>query len=182
MSLAGQTTSKPNGHGGFLGNMKLPTRETFDNIARSPTVSLPVGKAKRAQLATDRVRAAPAITPTLSMMIGFSAIGLGMWGTLFPSSVKRLLGVRSPAPVVRTLFGARELYTGYTLAGDPTRTDVLWQRVGADVLDLAVLSSLNRETNPSRGGARLGLAFVLGVTALDLIAAVRLSTVKRNCD
>lgn len=181
MSLAETTTSKPNGHAGRFGSIKLPTRETFESLARAPSVSLPVGKAKRAQLATDRVRASPAVTPTLSMMIGFTAIGLGMWGALFPRSVKRFLGVRSPEPVVRGLFGARELWTGYTLAGDPTRADVLWARVAGDIGDLAVLSSLNRPSNPSRAGARAGLAFVVAVTALDLVTAVRMSAVQRNC-
>jgi hypothetical protein len=132
-------------------------------------------------LATDRVRAKPAVTPQLSMMIGMTAIGLGVWGALFPKSVQRLLGTKASTPVIRTVFGAREMWSGYSLAGDPTRADVLWTRVGGDIFDIAVLSTLNSPSNPKRGNARLALGFVLAATALDLVTAVRMSTVQRNC-
>jgi hypothetical protein len=134
------------------------------------------------RLTTDRVRAAPAISPQLSLMIGQTAIGLGLWGALFPKSVKRNLGVTASTPAVQALFGVRELVTGFTLAGDPTKAGMLWARVAGDVADIAILSSLDRPTNPKRGNAKIALGFVLAVTALDLITAVRMSTVKRNCD
>jgi hypothetical protein len=133
-------------------------------------------------LETDRVRAKPAISPTLSMNIGMTAVGLGVWGMLFPNSVKRALGVRSPAPVVQTLFGVREMITGVTLASDPTKAEMLWARVVGDAFDIAILKSLDRRENPSRGGARVALGVVLAVTALDLVTAIRMTNVKRNCD
>jgi len=128
------------------------------------------------------VRAQPAVSPQLSYMIGQTAIGLGLWGLLFPKSVKRTLGVESSAPVVQALFGARELWTGFTLAGDPTKSEMLWARVAGDICDIAVLASLDKPENPKRGNAKAALGFVLAVTALDLVTAVRMSTVKRNCE
>ena len=114
-------------------------------------------------------------------MIGVTAIGLGMWGSLFPGSVKRTLGVRSSENAVRALFGVRELWSGYSLAGDPTRTGVLWARVAGDVFDIAALATLVRPSNPKRGAARVALGAVTAIAALDLVTAVRMSTVQRNC-
>ena len=74
-----------------------------------------------------------------------------------------------------------ELATGVTLASDPTRADALWARVAGDALDVAALAPLARADNPKRRNARLALGVVLAVTALDLIAAVRMTAVKRNC-
>lgn len=180
MTLAEHQITKPNGHGGVIANMRWPSRETLNKLARSPTISLPLGR-KRIQLATDRVRAAPAVTPTLSGAIGMTAIGLGVAGLFFPRQVARALGVNAPAAVIQSVFGLRELWSGYSLVGDPTRSDVLWARVGGDAFDIVALSALDRRSNPRRGTARAALGFVLAVTALDVFTAVRMSTVQRNC-
>lgn len=188
VTLAETQTIKPDGHGGMLSNM----RESFSNMrgsanealqkfARQPKVTLPIGK-KGIEVATDRVRAVPAITPTLSGMIGMTAIGLGVTGLFFPKAVARSLGLNAPASAVRLLFGAREMWSGVSLVSDPTRSEVLWARVAADVFDIAVLRALDNPRNNRRGATRGALAFVLGVTALDLITAVRMSTVQRNCE
>lgn len=161
---------------------KVPLKpmDRLQRMARSPRVTVPT-LSKEMKLATDRVRARPAISPTLSMNIGMTAIGLGIWGVMFPNSVRRALGVTAPAPLVQALFGLRELATGYALAGDPTKSEVLWARVAGDAFDIAVLKALDNPKNRSRGGAKAALAFVLGVTALDVITAVRMTNVKRNC-
>ena len=188
MTLAEHQPSKPDGHApGMWANvresfetMRGSANEALQNFARSPKVTLPMGK-KKIQLATDRVRAAPAITPTLSGMIGMTAIGLGVAGLFFPRAVARSLGLNASAPVVRSVFGLRELWSGYSLAGDPTRTGVLWARVAGDVFDIAALKALDRPDNRKRGNARMALGFVLAVTALDVVTAVRMSAVQRNC-
>jgi hypothetical protein len=131
-------------------------------------------------LTTDRVRAQPAVSPSLSMNIGVTAIGLGVWGLFFPGHVARTLGVTAPKPVVQALFGMRELWTGFTLAGDPTKAGMLWTRVAGDAFDIAVLRSLDRPTNPRRRNARAALGIVLAVTALDVLVAARMSNVTRN--
>jgi len=182
VSLTEHQSAKPNGHAGLFSNLSTPARakEALQNFARSPKVSLPIGK-KRIELATDRVRAAPAVTPTVSGMIGMTAITLGLAGIFFPTAVARGLGLNAPAPVVQGLFGLRELWSGYSLVGDPTRSDVLWARVAGDAFDIAALKALDRPGNARRGAARAALGFVLAVTALDVVTAVRMSTVKRTC-
>jgi hypothetical protein len=121
------------------------------------------------------------VTPQLSMMIGFTAIGLGVWGSLFPRSVQKMLGVQASPSMIRAAFGAREMWSGYSLAGDPTQSSVLWARVAGDVFDISVLGALDRPGNPKRQNAKLALGFVLAVTALDVLTAIRLSNVQRNC-
>jgi len=131
-------------------------------------------------LATDRVRARPAVSPQLSFALGQNAIGLGLWGLLAPGGVNRFLGLTNSRARTRALFGAREMATGVALFSDPTQASALWSRVAGDVFDIAVLSGLARRSNPKRGNARLALGVVLAVTALDLVAAVRMTNVRRN--
>lgn len=181
MSLAESRASRPDAPEGLASRMPWPSRESFERLARSPRAILPLGQGRNLTVYTDRVRARPALSPTLSMNIGLTAIGLGLWGALFPRHVKETLGIRAPDAVVQAVFGARELATGVTLASDPTRSEALWARVAGDVFDIAVLSALDRPGNPKRGASRAALAFVLTVTALDLVTAIRMSTVKRTC-
>ena len=154
--------------------------ETAPSVApRTVTLSMPGGR--RVRLTTDRVRARPAVSPQLSFMLGQNAIALGVWGFLFPRAVNRLVGIGTAPEATRLLFGARELATGFTLAGDPTKSDVLWARVAGDVFDILALKALDNRRNPQRGTARAALGFVLAVTALDVITAARMSNVQRNC-
>lgn len=157
-------------------------REPAPIDAKTPSKTFRLPGGKTMTLATDRVRAAPAITPQVSFALGQNAIGLGLWGLLAPASVNRFLGLRGSPLVTRMLFGAREMATGTALFSDPTKAGALWARVAGDVFDIAVLRSLTRRSNPKRGNARLALGVVLAVTALDVLAAVRMTAVKRNCD
>ncbi|HYG25699.1 MAG TPA: hypothetical protein VD906_02220 [Caulobacteraceae bacterium] len=153
---------------------------TMREARNNPSMTLRAGR-EPMTVVVDRVRARPAASPTLSYALGQNAMGLGVWGTFFPRSVNRFLGMNADTSTVRVLFGLREFYTAFSLAGDPTRKDVLWTRVAGDIFDIAVLKSLDRPDNPKRGNARLALGVVVAVTALDAIAAWRMSTVKRNC-
>jgi hypothetical protein len=178
MSVAEYSPSARNG-ASFLNHLPWPTAKRLSALKRAPRMTLRTPK-KAIQIFTDRVRAKPAIAPTLSMNIGVTAIGLGLWGTLFPRHVARTLGINAPAPVVQGLFGIRELWTGFTLAGDPTRSEMLWTRVAGDVVDIGILSALNRASNPKRHNVRAALAFVLLVTALDTVTAIKMTNVRRN--
>ncbi|MGA0607264.1 hypothetical protein ACO2Q0_14835 [Phenylobacterium sp. VNQ135] len=156
--------------------------EAFQNFARSPSAAIGLPGGKRVTLATDRVRAKPALTPTLSGTLGQNAIGLGVWGLAAPKSVNRFLGMNANPQVVQLVFGAREMATGLRLVSDPTCTTALWARVAGDVFDIAVLRSLDKPENPQRKNVRLALGVVAAVTALDVLAAWRMSTVKRTCE
>jgi len=146
-------------------------------VAPTHVFTLPGGKTMT--LSTDRVRARPAIAPQVSFVLGQNALGLGLWGLFAPKGVNRFLGLSNTPQATQVLFGARELATGMALFSDPTRAGVLWARVAGDAFDVAVLSGLTRRSNPKHGNARFALGVVLLVAALDVFAAVRMSTVKR---
>lgn len=175
MSLVEHPPGKPGRY------IPWPDRETFEQLQRSPRFTIPRPGRRDVVVHLDRVRASPAVSPNISMNIGIGAIGLGLWGFLFPRHVKKTLGVRAPAPLVQAVFGVRELLTGFTLAADPTRADMLWARVAGDLFDIAALKSLDRRHNPQRGAVRSALGLVLAITALDAITAFRMTNVRRNC-
>ncbi|HEY9218039.1 MAG TPA: hypothetical protein VIO94_08320 [Phenylobacterium sp.] len=154
---------------------------TASEAADNPSMTLRLPRGNSMTVVVDRVRARPAVTPTIAGTLGQNAMGLGVWGTFFPNSVNRFLGMDANPTAIRTVFGLREFYTAFSLIGDPTRKDALWARVFGDIFDIAVLRSLDHPGNPKRSNARLALGVVLAVTALDAVAAVRMSTVQRNC-
>lgn len=189
MSLSDSLSETPRPRGDGAGGPGLlrearswMTGEAFQDFARSPSTAIGLPGGKRVRLSTDRVRAAPALTPTLSGALGANAIGLGVWGLAAPNSVNRFLGMDANPQMIQLLFGAREIATGLRLASDPTCRTALWSRVAGDVFDIAVLRSLAKPENPRRGNVRTALGVVLAVTALDVLAAWRMSTVKRTCD
>lgn len=149
-------------------------------VIASPTRTFRLPGGKTMTLSTDRVRATPAVTPQVSFGLGQNAIGLGLWGLIAPKGVNRFLGLQCTPQTTQVLFGARELATGMALFSDPTRASALWARVAGDAFDIAVLSRLVARGNPKHANARLALGVVLAVTALDLVAAIRLSNVKRS--
>jgi hypothetical protein len=100
---------------------------------------------------------------------------------MFPKGVNRFLGIEGSPAVTQLLFGAREMATGMRLFSNPTDAKALWARVAGDAFDIAVLTRLDKPSNPQRKNARLALGVVLAVTALDVVAAVRMSNVKRSC-
>lgn len=159
-----------------------PARDAHSPSPDTPSKTFRLPSGKSFTVATDRVRAKPAVTPQVSFMLGQNAIGLGLWGLLAPRGVNRFLGLKGSPQTTQLLFGAREMATGVALFSDPTRASALWARVAGDVFDIALLKGLTRRSNPKRGNARLALGVVLAVTALDVLAAVRMSAVKRNCD
>jgi hypothetical protein len=175
MSLAEHPPGKPNGY------IPWPDRQTFAQLAHSPRFKVPRPGRQDVVVHVDRVRAAPALSPNISMNLGIGAIGLGLWGFLFPRHVKKTLGVRAPSPLIQAVFGLRELFTGFTLAADPTRADMLWARVAGDAFDIFALKVLDQRRNPQRGAVRAALGFVVAITALDVITAFRMTNVERNC-
>jgi hypothetical protein len=180
MSLAEHQPSEPRLARGDTPSSIPAEQRSFARAPRTPGSALPMMRSPKMEVYIDRVRAKPALSPQLSMNLGATAIALGVWGTLFPNHVKRTLGINASTGTVRALFGARELATGW-LAADPTKAGILWARVGGDIFDIAVLRSLDNESNPQRKNVKGALAFVYFAIAMDALAAVRMTNVKRNC-
>jgi hypothetical protein len=148
---------------------------------RAPTVVVRLPGMRPMRVATDRVRARPAVTPMLAAGLGYFGLAVGLAELLAPRVVARVAGLSDRhAPLLR-LFGLRELVTGYGLLSAPSRPGWLWARAAGDLIDLATLNAgLSRE-NPRRTRAAAAIRAVLAVGALDLVAGGRLTGVVRNC-
>ncbi len=109
---------------------------------------------------------------SLERSLGWFSIGLGAAAVAAPRLVCWLSGVRSPT--VMRLVGARELTAGIGILTQRDRAPWLWSRVAGDTFDLAALS-VALAGGRRRGRAAVALAAVAGVTALDVLAAVRLT-------
>ncbi|HWA74040.1 MAG TPA: SRPBCC family protein [Polyangiaceae bacterium] len=113
----------------------------------------------------------------LAFGLGWFSIGLGLVEILAPREVARWIGAKGSARAVATLraIGVREVISGVGLL---TRTDEpkwLWSRLGGDIIDLALLKTelVSVESDRTRGIA--ATAAVLGVAAIDGLAALELS-------
>lgn len=109
-------------------------------------------------------------------MLGWFSIGLGVVELLAPRTVTRNLGMESPVmdATVRA-FGAREIGAGILTLSTEKRLG-LWSRVLGDGLDVAVLAQGLERSNPMRRNVKLALVTVLGITALDAVTALALTS------
>jgi len=110
----------------------------------------------------------------LARFLGWFSIGLGLAEALAPRGFTRALGMRGAEGLVRA-YGVREIATGLGILGFSDPTPFVWGRVAGDALDLATLAPFLSGDNPERANVGLALAAVAGVTALDLLCAMRLS-------
>jgi uncharacterized membrane protein len=120
---------------------------------------------------TNRERAAE----QLALGLGWFSIGLGLAELAAPRALARLSGMNDTAGV-ETLraFGAREVGNGVAILAQPDRAAWLWSRVGGDAIDVSYLASALRNAGADRGRIAASMAAVLGVTALDVLCAMRL--------
>lgn len=105
----------------------------------------------------------------LGRNLGWLGIGLGMMELMAPGRVGAALGMSGHARTIKA-FGAREIASGVMTLSMEKKAG-LWSRVAGDVLDIATLLPGLSRYNPKRGNVKLALAAVLGVTALDVLAA-----------
>jgi hypothetical protein len=107
--------------------------------------------------------------------LGWFSIGLGLAELAAPRAVARLIGVRDDddhRALLRTA-GLRELASGVGILSEAHPTALLWGRVSGDVMDLFLLAGAARSADADRERLTLATAAVLGVTALDVVAAVQ---------
>jgi len=109
--------------------------------------------------------------------LGWFSIGLGLAEIVAPSKVAQLIGVRDEDKTRSLLrfYGMREIAAGVGILTQPNPAGWMWGRVAGDLLDLSTLMSTMRSDDTDRGRAATATAAVLGVTALDVLCAQRLS-------
>jgi len=126
--------------------------------------------------------------------LGGFGIGLGLAELLVPLTMARMLGLAEPlareiptasppASVVWVLraLGARDIVSGVGVLTQPRPAGWLWSRVAGDAIDLSLLGAafggLHRTNRPRLAGTMIT---ALGISALDLVAAVHFTRVRRE--
>jgi len=114
-------------------------------------------------------------TDQLAKSLAWFGIGLGLVEVAAAGRVARALGADSSGSrLLIRAFGVREILAGVVTLSTEKKLG-LWSRVAGDVLDIAALTSVSSYKNPKQKNVSIALAAVLGATALDLLAAGRIS-------
>jgi hypothetical protein len=115
-------------------------------------------------------------TATMAQGIGLFSIGLGLAEVLMPSRIGELAGVAREHRSLLPALGLREIAHGIGILKSAKPTTAVWTRVGGDVLDLAYLGASFVSDSSNKRRLVGATAAVLGVAALDLICASKLSS------
>ncbi len=113
------------------------------------------------------------LSDQLGRALGWFGIGLGLMELLMPKQITRTLGTEGNEGLVRA-FGVREIASG-ALTLSTEKGPGLWSRVAGDGLDIAMLTSAFGSRRSNQGGVGMAMALVLGVTLLDVVAALGVS-------
>jgi len=114
----------------------------------------------------------------LARALGWFSVALGAAEFVAPATMTRLIGASSDAKtlaIVRVM-GAREVGHGIAILTRPGHAAPVWSRVAGDAADLAFLSSSHGSEYADRRRLMAATAAVIGVTALDVICAQRLTS------
>jgi uncharacterized membrane protein len=109
----------------------------------------------------------------LADFLGWFSIGLGVSQVLMPRVVSKICGVENSSgnTAVMRAIGMRELAAGIGILSNKKPTNWLWMRVAGDMMDLALLGNAARNDENHRGRTAFAIANVLGVLAVDALAA-----------
>ncbi len=110
----------------------------------------------------------------LARFLGWFSIGLGITEIVAPRQLAEMIGVENKPGLFR-LMGIREIGSGIAILSQEQPAGAVWSRVAGDMLDLALLSTQLDSNNPDREKTLAATMSVLGVTAVDLYTAKRLS-------
>jgi hypothetical protein len=117
----------------------------------------------------------------LAHSLGWFSIGLGMVELLATERLARWLGAEDRTDLIRA-YGIREIGTGIAVLSKRRPAEGIWARVAGDGLDLSTLATGLVPRNRNRGNVAIAMAAVAGVTALDVLCGIQLSTRKRLQD
>src|SRR4051812_15939548 len=121
-----------------------------------------------------------------SRSLGWFSIGLGATELFAPRFLARSIGVSDDHDRLIRVLGLREISSGLGLLARPRPTGFAWSRVAGDIMDLSLLGaaytrlgsqpmSVSRSHHDDRRRLTFAIAAVLGVTAVDVMASIRLT-------
>lgn len=110
----------------------------------------------------------------LGWALGWFSLGLGAVELFAPRRITRALGIEGKEGLVRA-YGVREIGGG-VLSLSVDKGFGLWGRVAGDGLDIATLVAALHPGNRKRDNVRLALAVVVGITLIDVVSALGVTT------
>jgi uncharacterized membrane protein len=110
----------------------------------------------------------------LARLLGWFSIGLGIAEIVAPRQLADLIGVEHKPSVFRML-GLREIGHGVAILSQDHPAPGVWSRVVGDMLDLALIGTQLDSDNPEREKTLAATMSLVGVAAVDLYTAKRLS-------
>jgi hypothetical protein len=113
----------------------------------------------------------------LARSLGWFSVGLGLAEVLTPKFFARLIGVNKNHGLLLALCGMREIAVGLGLITRRRPAALLWSRVAGDILDLSLLGVAFGSARNHRDRVLAATAAVVGVTALDVVAARRMTAI-----
>ena len=109
--------------------------------------------------------------------LGWFSIGLGLAEVLAPQAVARWIGLdEDEHKILLRAYGVRELAAGIGILTRPKPTYWMWNRVLGDAVDLGSLRKAMETRGNDRRRLKLAALAVAGVTALDLVSSMRLTS------
>jgi hypothetical protein len=166
-----------------------PSRQPFGD--RAPRRGGYGGTQTAARVRRSRDRGIPR---RIAAGLGVLGIGLGFAELLAPRMLARTIGLVDavppraaalgpPASIVWVLraLGARAIVSGVGILTQPRPAGWLWSRLAGDALDLSLLGvSFGGLRQVNRARLAGTIATELGMTALDLVAALHFTRVRRE--
>ena len=118
----------------------------------------------------------------LAKALGWFSIGLGAAQIVAPARMARLIGVDYDGNSRATMLavGAREIAVGLGLLTQPRPAEWAWGRVAGDAMDLALVGKALTSDDNDRRRTTATLAALLGITALDVYCAQRLTNTRSD--
>ena len=111
---------------------------------------------------------------TMARMLGWASLGLGAIEVLAPHRLAEFLGVDDEHASLIRLMGAREIAQGLLILNSKDPAPGVYARIAGDALDIGALGAALAREGSNKGAVLGSLAFVAGVTAMDLICAGQL--------
>ena len=163
----------------------MATQQTIDRDDAAPARSRPARANARASFTDREVKPAPWHSSDfvadekdkVTSFLGWFSVGLGLAELFAPQAVARLIGLDDDEH--RTLlraYGIRELAAGVGILTRPKPTYWMWNRVLGDAIDLRSLSDAMDDDRNDRGRLKMAALAVAGVTALDIVSSMRLTS------
>jgi hypothetical protein len=126
-------------------------------------------------LVTSRSDRSLTATDRIARGLGWFSLGLGLAEIVAPGKLGRALGLEGKETLLRA-YGGREIGAGIWALSD-TPAPALWARFAGDLVDLGTLAAgLRGADDTQRRNAFIALAAVGGITLVDLLTAMKLTS------